>query len=73
MSITAVERLLTDGGSDKVLRAKYNEIETMERFVESANVDGYDFTQDELVQVLKEEGDSFESSGNPRSRSIWWR
>lgn len=73
MSIDNVEKLLTDGGSDKHIRAKYNAIETMEKFVVAAVEDGYEFTQDELIAVLKEEGDSFESSGNPRSRSIWWR
>ncbi len=73
MSRENVEKLLLKGGSDKVVRAKYNTIETMEKFVQSAVADGYDFTIDELQVVLKEEGDSFESSGNPRTRQIWWR
>lgn len=67
-----VERLLKAGGKDKALRAKYNVIETKEEFVRSAAADGYDFTVAELEAVLDEEGDSFESSGNPRSRQIWW-
>lgn len=67
-----VERLLTDGGKDKVLRAKYNAIETKEDFAKEAAADGYDFTVAELDEVLDEEGDSFESSGNPRTRQIWW-
>ena len=73
MSREYVEKLLRAGGSDKVLRAKYNAFETREEFVAAAVADGFDFTVDELNAVLKEEGDDFESSGNPRSRQIWWR
>lgn len=73
MPAANVEKLLLAGGTDKDLRAKYNVIETMDQFVEAANADGYDFTQDELIQVLKEEELDFESSGNPRSRAIWLR
>jgi hypothetical protein len=73
MSKEHVEQLLTVGGKDKNVRFKYNVIETMEKFVLEANADGYDFTKEELESVLREEGDSFESSGNPRVRSIWWR
>lgn len=68
-----VEKLLLAGGTDKDLRARYNVIETMEQFVEIANADGYEFTQDELVAVLKEEELDFESAGNPRCRAIWLR
>ncbi len=73
MSAENVEKLLFAGGSDKVLRAKYNVIETMDKFVETANSDGFDFSREELVAVLKEEELDFESSGNPRSRAIWLR
>jgi len=73
MSAENVEKLLLAGGSDKNLRAKYNVIETMDQFVETANRDGYDFTAPELVTFLKEEELDFESSGNPRSRAIWLR
>jgi Nitrogen fixation protein of unknown function. len=73
MSAENVEKLLFAGGSDKVLRAKYNVIETMDKFVESAKSDGFDFSREELVAVLKEEELDFESSGNPRSRAIWLR
>lgn len=73
MSQENVEKLLLDGGKDKNLRAKYNIIETMEQFVQTANADGYDFTQEELMAVLKEEELDFESSGNPRARAIWLR
>lgn len=72
MAKTEVERLLIAGGEDKVVRTKYNLIESMEDFVAAAVADGFDITDAELVSVLKEAGDSFESSGNPRSRTIWW-
>lgn len=71
MSKENVEKLLTDGWTDKSLRAKYNVIETKEDFVASANADGYAFTIQELDAVLKEEELDFASSGNPRSRAIW--
>lgn len=73
MSKENVEKLLFAGGADKKLRAKYNAVETVEAFVSMANADGYDFTAEELMEVLKEESMSFESSGNPRSREIWLR
>lgn len=66
------ERLLIAGGKDKVLRLKYDEIETKPLFVAEANKDGFDFTIEELDLVLRESGDSFESFGNPRKRGIWW-
>jgi hypothetical protein len=72
MAKTEVERFLIAGGEDKVFRTKYNLIESLEDFVGAAVNDGYDFTDDELISVLKEAGDTFESSGNPRSRTIWW-
>lgn len=71
MSEENVEKLLLDGGKDKALRTKYNIIETKEDFVATANADGYDFTIDELNAVLADEDLSFESFGNPRTRSIW--
>lgn len=73
MSQENVERLLLAGGTDKVLRAKYNAIETMEQFIETAHADGYVFSREELVAVLREEELDFASSGNPRSRAIWLR
>ncbi len=72
MSKKEVERLLIAGGENKEVRLKYNAIEAMSKFVETAVADGYDFTEEELTQVLRENGDSFESSGNPRARDIWW-
>jgi predicted ribosomally synthesized peptide with nif11-like leader len=73
MSEANVEKLLLAGGTDKNLRAKYNVIETKEKFVESAAADGFEFTLEELEAFLKEEELDFESSGNPRSRAIWLR
>lgn len=71
MSEANVEKLLFAGGSDKVLRAKYNAIETKEKFIEEATKDGFEFTIAELDAVLEEEELDFESSGNPRTRQIW--
>jgi len=73
MSKENVEKLMFAGGSDKVLRAKYNVIETKESFVSEAAKDGFEFTIEELDAVLDEEGMDFECSGNPRSRQIWLR
>ncbi len=73
MSKQSVEDLLVKGGSDKEFRIKYDNTMTKERFVEYAAADGYDFTVDELSEVLKENGDMFESYGNPPKKSIWLR
>ena len=73
MSKENVEKLLLAGGKNKTLRAKYNEFETKAEFVEAAKADGYDFSVDELNDVLKEEALDFESAGNPRTRQIWLR
>ncbi|MBK9990813.1 MAG: Nif11-like leader peptide family natural product precursor [Verrucomicrobia bacterium] len=73
MSKPNVEKLLLAGGKDKVLRAKYNVIETKDEFIRTATADGYDFTLEELNEVLSVEGLEFESSGNPRTRQIWLR
>ena len=73
MSEANVEKLLFAGGSDKVLRAKYNAIETKEKFIDEAKQDGFEFTIEELDAVFEEEQLDFESSGNPRTRQIWLR
>ena len=64
--------LLIAGGENKDVKAKYNAIGTMEKFVQAANEDGYDFTAEELTEVLRESGDDFATYGNPPKRSIWW-
>ncbi|WP_415713641.1 Nif11-like leader peptide family natural product precursor [Maridesulfovibrio sp.] len=72
MSKKEVERLLIAGGENKSVKLKYNAIPSKEAFVAAANEDGYDFTADELDEVLKESGDDFTTFGNPPARSIWW-
>lgn len=73
MSKQSVEDLLVKGGSDKVFRIKYDNTFTEEKFAELAKEDGFDFTVEELKEVLKENGDLFESYGNPPKKSIWLR
>jgi hypothetical protein len=72
MAKKEVERFLINGGEDKVFRLKYDEMEPKPAFIAEANKDGFDFTEDEFDAVLRESGDSYESYGNPRKRSIWW-
>lgn len=72
MSKKNVEELLIAGGSNSDLRMKYDAAKTEEDFITLAESDGYTFTVEELRQVLKESGDSFESFGNPPKRMIWW-
>lgn len=73
MSKKNVEKLLLAGGSDKTVRLKYNQIESKEKFVLAAAEDGYEFSIEELDEVLRDEDMSFESEGNPRCRSVWLR
>ncbi len=73
MSKQSVEDLLIKGGSDKEFRIKYDNTMTEEKFVAFAIADGYDFTVAELKEVLRENGDMFESYGNPPKKSIWLR
>ncbi len=72
MAKADVEKLLTAGGKDKKIKAKYDVPATKEEFVALAAEDGYHFTVAELEEVLKESGDVFEKYGNPPKRSIWW-
>jgi predicted ribosomally synthesized peptide with nif11-like leader len=72
MSKEAVISLLEKGGEDKKLRAKYDALNTKEEFVSMAADDGYEFTIPELDGVIKEAGDSWEQSGFPPRRMIWW-
>ncbi len=73
MSKQSVEDLLEKGGSDKQFRVKYDNAMTKEVFVDLAIADGYDFTIEELTTVLRENGDIFDSYGNPPKKSIWLR
>lgn len=72
MSKKNVEDFLIAGGSDEAFRMKYDAIKTMDEFVSTANADGHEFSFEELEEVLRESGDSFESFGNPPKRMIWW-
>lgn len=66
------ERLFIDGGKNKEIRMKYNEPESKDEFVAMANKDGYDFDVADLNEALRLSGDSFETYGCPRKRSVWW-
>lgn len=72
MSKQNVEDLLIAGGDDPEIRAKYDSFKTKEEFIAKATEEGYEFTIEQLDEVLRESGDSFESYGNPPKRSIWW-
>ena len=72
MAKKEAERLLIDGGDSRDLRLKYDTLEPKSAFVAEANKDGYDFTEAEFDEVLRESGDDFASFGNPRKRAIWW-
>jgi len=67
-----VEELLIAGGEKESVRRKYDALKTVDDFLALAKEDGYDFTEAELMDVLRESGDSFESFGNPPKRAIWW-
>lgn len=71
MSKASVEALLEKGSGNKDFRIKYDSVMTKERFVEEALKDGYDFTVQELSEVIRANGDSFDNYGNPPKRSIW--
>ena len=73
MSKKNVEELQIAGGADENLRGKYDQLKTKEEFVALAEVDGYVFSVQDLNDVLRESGDSFESFGNPPKRVIWWQ
>ena len=73
MSKKNVEELLIAGGADENLRGKYDQLKTKKEFVALAEVDGYVFFVQDLNDVLRESGDSFESFGNPPKRVIWWQ
>lgn len=66
------ENFLIAGGEDHLIRARYDAIKTLDDFVATANLDGYEFTVEEFNEVLREAGDSFDLIGNPAKRQIWW-
>lgn len=71
MSKKAVLDLLDKGADDRQFRVKYDNTFSEEKFVELAKEDGFDFTVEELKEVLNENGDNFESYGNPPKKGIW--
>jgi predicted ribosomally synthesized peptide with nif11-like leader len=71
MSKKNVEDFLSKGYDDRKFRIKYDNTFKMEEFVRLANEDGFDFTVEELKEVLSENGDSFDSYGNPPKKGIW--
>ena len=71
MSKKAVLDLLDKGADDRQFRVKYDNTFSEEKFVELAKEDGFDFTVEELKQVLRENGVSFDSYGNPPKKGIW--
>ena len=73
MSKKNVEEVLIAGGADEKLRNKYDVLKTKEEFVVMAKTDGFEFTIQDLDDVLRESGDAFESFGNPPKRVIWWQ
>jgi len=71
MSKESVVELLTKGGNDNAFRVRYDNLFAKDKFVQLANSEGFDFTVEELNQVLRENGDIFESNGNPPKKGIW--
>lgn len=71
MSKESVQELLDKGADDRKFRVKYDNTFLMEKFVELAKEDGFEFTAEELKEVLRENGDSFDSYGNPPKKGIW--
>ncbi len=71
MSKENVLAFLDKGADDRKFRVKYDNCFSMDKFTAMAQEDGFDFTEDELKAVLKENGDSFESYGNPPKKGIW--
>ena len=71
MSKQAVFDLLDKGADDRQFRVKYDNTFSEEKFVELAKEDGFEFTVEDLKEALSENGDSFESYGNPPKKGIW--
>ena len=72
MSKKNVEEFLIAGRSNASMRLKYDAVKTKEDFIALAGTEGYEFSIENLEDVLRESGDSFESFGNPAKRMIWW-
>ncbi|MBN2625446.1 MAG: Nif11-like leader peptide family natural product precursor [Spirochaetales bacterium] len=73
MSRKSVLDFLDKGADDRNFRVKYDNCFSIAKFVELAGEDGFEFSVDDLNAVLKENGDSFESNGNPLKRVSGYR
>lgn len=71
MSKENVQLLLDKGATDRKFRIKYDNAFSYEKFALLAKEDGFDFTPEELEQVIRENGDNFASYGNPPKKGIW--
>ncbi|MBK8807065.1 MAG: Nif11-like leader peptide family natural product precursor [Bacteroidales bacterium] len=71
MSKQNVEEFLSKGFKDRQFRIKYDNTFQIDVFVKLANEDGFDFTVQELKEVISGNGDIFESNGNPPKKGIW--
>ncbi len=71
MSKEIVFDFLDKGAEDRDFRVKYDNCFSMEKFCEMAKEDGFDFSVDDLKAALRENGDEFESFGNPPKKLIW--
>jgi len=71
MSKENVLAFLDKGAEDRKFRIKYDNCFSMEKFAAMAEEDGFEFTVKELQEVLRSNGDSFDSYGNPPKKGIW--
>ncbi|MCW3806554.1 Nif11-like leader peptide family natural product precursor [Plebeiibacterium marinum] len=71
MSKKSVLDLLDKGADDREFRIKYDNCFSEEKFAELAKEDGFEFSAEELKEVLRENGDDFASFGNPPKKGIW--
>ena len=71
MSEKNVQAFLDKGADDRKFRVKYDNCFSMEKFCAMAEEDGFEFTVEELQAVLRANGDSFDSYGNPPKKGSW--
>ena len=71
MSEENVQAFLDKGADDRKFRVKYDNCFSIEKFCALAKEDGFEFTVEDLQTVLKANGDSFDSYGNPPKKGIW--
>ncbi|HRF89610.1 MAG TPA: Nif11-like leader peptide family natural product precursor [Desulfobacter postgatei] len=71
MSEENVQAFLDKGADDRKFRVKYDNCFSIEKFCSMAKEDGFEFTVEDLQAVLKANGDSFDSYGNPPKKGIW--